>query len=312
MASHDLSVFLEEFGATVNLTLPGIVSEKERLLLKLLMEGMSVTEISQYRNRSAKTISHQKKQLYEKLGIQSDITFWRDIFFQYHPQVISGTGNKNNFYIPDNRCHHIVTPEAISLALENHEFKPWIQPVFCAQTGVLTGCEVLVRWEHPQTGIIPPDQFIPLAESSGLIVIMTRQLMKQTADILMPVKHLLPDNFHIGINVSAGCFLAAGFEKECLNLVKKLGNDKIKLVLELTERNPIPVTPEARAILLSGGIFSFSTIRRSYQPRVIIVTNILMIITITISSRLKPSVWRWKTMSLNRGSNRFSARRLGY
>lgn len=51
-----------------------------------------------------------------------------------------------------------------------------------------------------------------------------------------------------GINVSAGCFLAAGFEKECLNLVKKLGNDKIKLVLELTERNPIPVTPEARAI----------------------------------------------------------------
>lgn len=80
------------------------------------------------------------------------------------------------------------------------------QPVFCAQTGVLTGCEVLVRWEHPQTGMIPPDQFIPLAESSGLIVIMTRQLMKQTADILMPVKHLLPDNFHIGINVSAGCF----------------------------------------------------------------------------------------------------------
>ncbi|MDY9767346.1 c-di-GMP phosphodiesterase, partial [Escherichia coli] len=63
MASHDLSVFLEEFGATVHLTLPGIVSEKERLLLKLLMEGMSVTEISQYRNRSAKTISHQKKQL---------------------------------------------------------------------------------------------------------------------------------------------------------------------------------------------------------------------------------------------------------
>ncbi|MRA52732.1 EAL domain-containing protein, partial [Escherichia coli] len=123
------------------------------------------------------------------LGIQSDITFWRDIFFQYNPEIISATGNNSHKYINDNHYHHIVTPEAISLALENHEFKPWIQPVFCAQTGVLTGCEVLVRWEHPQTGIIPPDQFIPLAESSGLIVIMTRQLMKQTADILMPVKH---------------------------------------------------------------------------------------------------------------------------
>ncbi|HCO7161221.1 TPA: EAL domain-containing protein [Escherichia fergusonii] len=248
MGLCNLSVFLEEFDATININLPQVLSEKEQLLLKLLMQGMSVTEISQYRNRSAKTISHQKKQLYEKLGIQSDITFWRDIFFLYNPMIISASGNSNKSYITDNGYHHVITPEAISLALENHEFKPWIQPVFCAQTGVLTGCEILVRWEHPQTGIIPPDQFIPLAESSGLIVILTRQLMKQTADILLPVKDLLPDNFHIGINVSAGCFLAPGFERECLNLVNKLGTDKIKLVLELTERNPIPVTPEARAI----------------------------------------------------------------
>lgn len=143
MNSCDFRVFLQEFGTTVHLSLPGSVSEKERLLLKLLMQGMSVTEISQYRNRSAKTISHQKKQLFEKLGIQSDITFWRDIFFQYNPEIISATGNNSHKYINDNHYHHIVTPEAISLALENHEFKPWIQPVFCAQTGVLTGCEVL-------------------------------------------------------------------------------------------------------------------------------------------------------------------------
>lgn len=92
MNSCDFRVFLQEFGTTVHLSLPGSVSEKERLLLKLLMQGMSVTEISQYRNRSAKTISHQKKQLFEKLGIQSDITFWRDIFFQYNPEIISATG----------------------------------------------------------------------------------------------------------------------------------------------------------------------------------------------------------------------------
>ncbi|NUV02619.1 Cyclic di-GMP phosphodiesterase PdeL [Escherichia coli] len=60
MASHDLSVFLEEFGATVNLTLPGIVSEKERLLLKLLMEGMSVTEIAVQRQFHIKRSSCMK------------------------------------------------------------------------------------------------------------------------------------------------------------------------------------------------------------------------------------------------------------
>ncbi len=51
MNSCDFRVFLQEFGTTVHLSLPGSVSEKERLLLKLLMQGMSVTEISQYRNR---------------------------------------------------------------------------------------------------------------------------------------------------------------------------------------------------------------------------------------------------------------------
>lgn len=60
MGLCNLSVFLEEFGATININLPQVLSEKEQLLLKLLMQGMSVTEISQYRNRSAKTISHQK------------------------------------------------------------------------------------------------------------------------------------------------------------------------------------------------------------------------------------------------------------
>ncbi len=121
MNSCDFRVFLQEFGTTVHLSLHSSVSEKERLLLKLLMQGMSVTEISQYRNRSAKTISHQRNSSL-KTGIQSDITFWRDIFFQYNPEIISATGNNSHKYINDNHYHHIVTPEAISLALENHEF----------------------------------------------------------------------------------------------------------------------------------------------------------------------------------------------
>ncbi len=175
MNSCDFRVFLQEFGTTVHLSLPGSVSEKERLLLKLLMQGMSVTEISQYRNRSAKTISHQKKQLFEKLGIQSDITFWRDIFFQYNPEIISATGNNSHKYINDNHYHHIVTPEAISLALENHEFKPWIQPVFCAQTGVLNRpgfpgecfiCELRLpdhrfRWKHNKLFLLLPEEYGP-------------------------------------------------------------------------------------------------------------------------------------------------------
>lgn len=64
----------------------------------------------------------------------------------------------------------------------------------------------------------------------------------------MLVKYLLLDNFYIGINVLVGCFLVVGFEKECLNLVNKLGNDKIKLVFELMECNFILVMLEVRVI----------------------------------------------------------------
>ena len=123
MNSCDFRVFLQEFGTTVHLSLPGSVSEKERLLLKLLMQGMSVTEISQYRNRSAKTISHQKKQLFEKLGIQSDITFWRDIFFQYNPEIISATGNNSHKYINDNHYHHQSLIKITVLKFNEYSFK---------------------------------------------------------------------------------------------------------------------------------------------------------------------------------------------
>ncbi|MCQ1962699.1 EAL domain-containing protein [Escherichia coli] len=152
----------------------------------------------------------------------------------------------NSYHIDKNL---VITPEQISRAIENQEFTPYFQPIFCSISGDLTGCEVLLRWEHPEMRMIFPEQFIPVAESSNLIVPLTSLLMKKTESILKYATHLMPDNFYIGINVNSDNILAPEFEQQCIRMLEQLGKKKIKLVLELSERIKFQDTSKIHAAI---------------------------------------------------------------
>ncbi|MGP3591247.1 EAL domain-containing protein [Vagococcus sp. WN89Y] len=139
--------------------------------------------------------------------------------------------------------------EALKTAIARGEFEPWFQPVVSSDTRECCGCEVLMRWRHPLMGIIPPEQFIPLAESSGLIVPMTQSLLTQVQTILSPLGNQLPDNFHVGVNISPEHITQPHFVDECLSFVAAFPPQKIKLVLELTERDKMPMREEIKARL---------------------------------------------------------------
>lgn len=123
----------------------------------------------------------------------------------------------------------------IKRAIMENEFIPYYQLVVTSSNYKWHGMEVLMRWKHPKKGLIPPMKFIPLAERSGLIIPMTRQLMIKVANDLMPYVNLLPKPFYIGINVSAAHLYEPTLLLDCKNFQAKFAKNRIELVLEITE-----------------------------------------------------------------------------
>ncbi|MFY0732258.1 EAL domain-containing protein [Pseudomonas sp. NFX15] len=128
-------------------------------------------------------------------------------------------------------------------ALHASEFIPYFQPVVHGNDESWSGAEVLMRWKHPKEGLVRPDLFIPFAEHSGLIVPMTRSLMRQTAALLGPQSATLRKPFHIGINITASHCRDLALIKDCREFLDAFEPGSIHLVLELTERELIEPTP---------------------------------------------------------------------
>ncbi|MDN8559088.1 EAL domain-containing protein [Citrobacter werkmanii] len=136
--------------------------------------------------------------------------------------------------------------ENLKKALERGEIMPYYQPVVSGATGEIDGVEVLARWQHPRAGFIPPDAFIPVAEKSGLIIPLTQYLMEQVCADLVSLKAQLPDNLHIGINISAAHCRSPQLTRDCHGFLAAFGDKPVSLVLEITEREPLELTEEIR------------------------------------------------------------------
>jgi len=102
--------------------------------------------------------------------------------------------------------------------------------------GRLTGAEVLLRWQHPQRGMVPPAEFIPAAEETGLILPLGHWVL-QTACAQLAAWATRPEMAHlkVAVNVSARQFRQADFVEQVLAVLKKTGADPQRLKLELTE-----------------------------------------------------------------------------
>jgi sensor c-di-GMP phosphodiesterase-like protein len=133
-------------------------------------------------------------------------------------------------------------------ALAAGEFKPYYQPVFDLRTGQIKGCEILVRWLRRDGTVVPPMNFIPLAESSGRIEAMTWQILGSALAELRPLLRA-NKSFKMSLNVVPRHLLSAGFVEALRRKVLTARVSARQIVVEITERDELDDLARAASVV---------------------------------------------------------------
>lgn len=119
----------------------------------------------------------------------------------------------------------------LRLAVELDQLELYYQPVIDMTSGLVTGYEALMRWHHPERGMVPPSVFIPIAEEHGLIVVMGEWAIRQACKQAVS----LPDNTRIAINLSPVQLSSSTIRQTIMEALESTGLPGSRLVFEITE-----------------------------------------------------------------------------
>lgn len=124
----------------------------------------------------------------------------------------------------------------LRIAIKEQQFSLYFQPIVDAKNNTINKAEVLVRWLHPSKGIISPDDFIPLAEETGLIIELGDWIFKTAAQQVQQWEKTFAENFSLSINVSPVQFLHKdNIIKQWLAFLKKNDISCQNINIEITE-----------------------------------------------------------------------------
>lgn len=134
-------------------------------------------------------------------------------------------------------------------AINSEQLSLQFQPQIDLSTGVFSGVEALLRWQHPQLGFISPEDFIPIAEQTGLIRHLTYWVLDQALAHCAAWRNKGLPLGTISVNLSAYNLQDGDLSQEVRRLLKKWGIEPYRLVLELTESSMMANPGRAQATL---------------------------------------------------------------
>ena len=209
------------------------VSEASKVADKILASFNQPFELEQYIHYATAsigvTIFTGNESQPEELLKQADISMY---------QAKSAGRNTYRFFDPNMQAllnTRVDMDNNMRQGLQNDEFSLYYQPQVNSHNELL-GCEGLIRWQHPEHGMILPGIFIPIAEDTGFIIQLGRWTLEQACNQIVSWSGSSElKNIKISVNISANQFRHPGFVNDVLDTINRTGANPGQLKLELTE-----------------------------------------------------------------------------
>jgi len=148
-------------------------------------------------------------------------------------------GNCFQFYTSDMNAkayEYLVLENDLRHALEREEFRLFFQPQIDLHTQNIIGVEALLRWEHPERGLLNPEEFIPFAEETGLVEPIGSWVLEKACKEAKQWQNLGLPAVRVAVNLSMRQFVAQDFVGHVANILRETELDAEYLELEITER----------------------------------------------------------------------------
>jgi diguanylate cyclase (GGDEF)-like protein len=217
----------------------------------ILTDLLSKDEATSFADRLAKRIAEpytlDGRQVFTsaKIGIaygNSKYPEAEDILRDADIAMYYAKENEDNYVIFDQKMHiravtRLQLETDLRFAIERNEFELYYQPIIKLENASLVGFEALVRWNHPQRGLVPPNEFIPISESTGLIIPMTVQILHAACKQVVDWQRIYgtAEPLSVAVNLSGKHFAHPALVEQITTVIGETGISPSSLKLELTE-----------------------------------------------------------------------------
>jgi diguanylate cyclase (GGDEF)-like protein len=164
----------------------------------------------------------------------------------YHPEMFQRV------------AHRVMLEGEVRQALAKQQFSLSLQPQICAKTKKVYGFEALLRWQHPERGMISPEDFIPILENSQHMIELGYWIIRRCFELALEIKKYGLEDARIAINLSAGQFIDANLPNFLEGLLKEFSLNAHNFELELTEQTLVKDMDHTIAMMESLKVIGFS------------------------------------------------------